>query len=252
MFQSPECLVTAPQRDQIAMQCADLGMSTALGMIQLRSLECAPVVRRCEFLPHQGQSQVTELTQKPAAALSNQGRDFGLMVREIKEGRRRGKFLALKQHRCAGEEQQQSGRSPEDPWAGQLMRAFPAGRIGDLVVILDEVDETRWRQTERRRGAPLVLPFVPLALIEEAILRGRDKLLGAAGVIGVISPCLAGYSHHRCVMEIVVPGSVDSIAALLLWPDQFRVLWFILRPHNDAAPYCGLACFAGDGSQNVI
>ena len=59
--------------------------------------------------------------------------------------------------------------------------AQAARRVGDLVVVLEEGDE-RAPAAGRAPGVPrrLLLPAVALALVQEAVLRGRDELLRRA------------------------------------------------------------------------
>jgi hypothetical protein len=51
----------------------------------------------------------------------------------------------------------------------------------------------------------LLLPIIQLALIETAILYGRDKLLRSTGKSGIVCLIVPGERSHGGVMEIVVP-----------------------------------------------
>ena len=85
------------------------------------------------------------------------------------------------------------------------MAAKAAARIRDLIMILNESDEDRGFDLQRRSAATLLLPLVALALIKVAPLDGGDEFLRAAEVIGVVGLAAAGRGHHRGVVPIVVP-----------------------------------------------
>ena len=71
--------------------------------------------------------------------------------------------------------------------------------IGDLIVILDKVDETcRWDSTGRR-AAPLLLPAVVLPLIQIAPLDRGDELLRSAAIVGVVG-LVSGRSGRRSAL----------------------------------------------------
>ena len=64
------------------------------------------------------------------------------------------------------------------PGLVSMVEPVTPGRVGDLVVVLDEQDEGGRRDIERRAAPPLALAEVPLALVEPAPLEHRDELLG--------------------------------------------------------------------------
>ena len=63
-------------------------------------------------------------------------------------------------------------------------RAIP--RVGKLIVVLDEVDERRGRDTVGTRAARLLLPRVALTLEQEPALPCRDQLLRRPAVVRVV------------------------------------------------------------------
>jgi len=69
---------------------------------------------------------------------------------EEEEGRGGAEFLALKEHRRAGDEQQEGGHGTEPARGSQFIQAIAAGRVGELVVVLDVVDETGGRDADGR------------------------------------------------------------------------------------------------------
>ena len=75
-----------------------------------------------------------------------------VVVGKVQEGRRRREFLALKQHRRARHQEQQRRHRPPSPRAGQLMPAQSARGVGDLIVVLQEVDELAGRRPQH--GVP--------------------------------------------------------------------------------------------------
>jgi hypothetical protein len=54
------------------------------------------------------------------------------------------------------------------------VQPLAARGVGDLIVVLDEVDERLGREIERRAPAPLALPLVTLPLEQVAVLGGGD------------------------------------------------------------------------------
>ena len=121
------------------------------------------------------------------------------MVGEEEERAGGGELLALEQHRRARRQQRQRRQGAEPAGAGQVVQPQAAGRVGDLIVILQEYDEVRRRHAQGGRAAPLLLPLVALALVEVAVLDGRDELLGRPVIIGVIRLVVAGQGDDgRC------------------------------------------------------
>ena len=66
-------------------------------------------------------------------------------------------------------------------------------------------------------GVPrgLLLPAVPLPLIEVAPAQRRDQLLRAPEVVAVVGLVASGQRHARRVMEVVVPHAVQAVAAVV-------------------------------------
>src|ERR1043165_2467439 len=90
------------------------------------------------------------------------------MVSEIVKRSGRAEFLSLKEHRRSWTEQEQSGNGSKAARVGKLMQALPAKGIGDLIVILDVIDEIPGMQIKRGSSATFLLPLIPLPLVKEA------------------------------------------------------------------------------------
>ena len=147
--------------------------------------------------------------------LADQFRQFRVVVGEIEKAGRRSELLALKEHRCGGHQQQQRHHRTIAARRGPKTNPGAIPGILNLVVILDERDESRRRQIERRCTATLLLPGVVLSLEEIAVLHGRDQLLGRAKMIRVIGVVVSGQGHDGAVVEVVVPQTVKAVAAAL-------------------------------------
>ncbi len=174
-------------------------------------------------------------TGTPAGPLRTSRRQLRVVVGEVEERAGGAELLPLEQHRRARRQQQQRGQRPEAAGARQLVAALAAGGVGDLVVVLEEVDERRRRQVERRGAAALLLPRVPLPLVEKAVLDARDQLLRRAEVVGVVGLVAAGQRHQRRVVEVVVPERVEAVAALRGRAHQLRLLRLVLGDDRSSA-----------------
>ena len=116
-------------------------------------------------------------SRRPLLTLSQRS---PLVIAEVEERRGGAEFLTLKKHRRAWRKQQQRAHGAIHPRVGEHVGAFAARRVRHLIVILQKGHEVPGLKVERRRAAALLLPFVPLALIEVAVLRGGDELLRRA------------------------------------------------------------------------
>ena len=95
------------------------------------------------------------------------------------------------------------------------MCALPARRIGNLVMVLNEIDHCLPRQTEGRGAAPFLLPAVALALIQIAVLTSGYKLLRATQIVGVVRLIVPRQCDEGRMMKIVVPQPIEAKAALI-------------------------------------
>src|SRR5262245_23077541 len=125
-------------------------------------------------------------------------------------------------------------------------------RVGDLIVVLDVIDEGARFQIDRRRSALLSLPAVILTLIEVAPLQSRYELLRRALVIGVIGFGASGYRHAGRMVKVIVPQRVDTEAAAIGWPRHFRTLRFVFGDDNDATAASSVSCRSRDGFDDVF
>ena len=171
------------------------------------------------------------------------------MVREVQERRRGGEFLALEEHRRAGAQEHQRGHRLVQARAGQELDPVAAGRVGDLVVILQAGDEGGGVDAEGRGAAVRLAEAVELALEQEAPLDRRDQLLRRAVVVGVIGLGTLGHRHRGGVVEVVVPDRVEPVTALLDRADQPDLLVLVLGDQDDrplAGRVAGQAAHLGE------
>ena len=102
-----------------------------------------------------------------------------------------------------------------------------------------------------RRAAGLMLPSVPLALIQESVLRRGDELLRRAEIVRVVRLAPARQRHHRGVMKVVVPERVEAATTALDGMKERRVLRLVLTD-NPRAPLSGaLANRLGDLGEDM-
>src|SRR5262249_46286455 len=126
-----------------------------------------------------------------------------------------------------------------------------AAEIGDLIMVLQKIDECSRLQPGRPSAAALPLPRIKLPLVQKTALRCRDKLLRRAAMIGIISLVMTGQRYHGGMMKVIVPQSVHSVAFRFWWLDQTYILRFVLRHHDCRATGCTLAHVIGDLRENV-
>jgi hypothetical protein len=97
---------------------------------------------------------------------------FLLMIRKEEKWTRGGELLPLEQHRRTWSEQKERRHSAIPTGAAQGMAAQSAGRIGDLIMVLDKRHKCCRFEAKGRRPPGLLLPPVPLALIQIPPLHG--------------------------------------------------------------------------------
>src|SRR6185437_10600982 len=134
-----------------------------------RLREAAPLeVRRCEGRRIAGVGygalEMSELAQTPLADLVREPR---LEVTEVGEGLEGAPFLTHEEHRRRRREQQYRRRGPQGLGTRELREPLAPGAIAHLVVILQEVDERRWRQVRARLTARPAEMAGALALVGE-------------------------------------------------------------------------------------
>ena len=156
-------------------------------------------------------------------------------MREEQERSGGRELLALKEHRGAGTEQEIGGQGAQATGVSGRGESLAAARVGDLIVVLQIVDEAPGLDAARRRAAPRLLPRVDLTLKQVSTLRGGHELLGRASVVAEIRLGLAGQRHVRRMMEVVVPDAIEPVPADLEWPDEPGVLRLVLGDDDRAA-----------------
>src|SRR5450432_2204464 len=99
--------------------------------------------------------------------------------------------------------------------------------ICHLIVILNEENFGSRRRLQSRSSTALLLPFIVLPLIQEPVFYSRDELLRLSQIVGVIRLIAAGQRHHGAVMEVIIPQSIQTIAAFIGRLNQLHVLRLI-------------------------
>src|SRR5687768_3169751 len=102
-------------------------------------------------------------------------------------------------------------------WRSELVAAHAARGVGNLVVILQKVDELLCLEVPCRTAAPLVLPLVPLSLIEIAPACRRDQFLRRAVVVAVVKLVVPRRRHARGMVKIVIPDGIEPVSPVRLW-----------------------------------
>src|SRR5690606_18563986 len=127
--------------------------------------------------------------------------------------RRSTPFLTLEEHRRSRSQKPERRQGTKPAGACQLLQSLTGRAVGDLIVILQERDELLGRQSTRWAAAELLLPRVPLSLVQVPAFCGRDQFLRAALILAVIVFGLSGGGDAARVMEVVVPRAVQAIAS---------------------------------------
>src|SRR5436189_1923132 len=153
-----------------------------LGPVELRLLEGAYRVRRRERLP----GDRWKLRQEIRSPFRYSLRELVLVIGEVEKRRGGRELLSLKKHRRVRAEEKKRREGAVDAGRGDLVQPRACRGIGDLIVILEVADQLLRRRIERRRPAPLFLPGVALALIQESMAGHRHEFLRRAFVIRVV------------------------------------------------------------------
>src|SRR6185436_6574549 len=102
---------------------------------------------------------------------------FRVMVSEIVKRTGGSEFFSLKEHRRSWAKQEQGRDGSKASRVGNLMQTLPAKGIGDLIVILDVIDEIRRMQIKGGGSPNFLLPLIPLPLVKEAPFQTGDQFL---------------------------------------------------------------------------
>src|SRR5690606_25943458 len=143
-------------------------------------------------------------------------------------------FLALEKHRRARRQKPKRGKRPMPAGRGQGMPSQTAGRISDLVMVLQKGDELRSVQVEPGRTAKCFLARVPLALVEVTPLDQRNELLRRSLVVTEVILRMTCGGDAGDMVEIVIPAGVAAVTVLIERPQGVRVLVFIFE-HDQRA-----------------
>ena len=193
-----------------------------------------------------------ELAQELEPAARDVARELSFVVREVHERCRRSRLLTLKQERRRRSEQQQRRQRPQRSWRGELAEPESVGRIGDLVVVLEKMDELRGARSRAGCAAALALPRVSLSLEQEPALRCRQELLTRPPKVTVVRLANAGQRDAGRVVEVVVVEGVQPVSSARRGPHQAGVLPFVLGDDDDAAAARGGARAAHERGEDVV
>src|SRR5678816_4521448 len=106
------------------------------------------------------------------------------------------------------------------------MQSDAAAGVGHLVVVFEKTHERGARTRTRVGAAPLLLPRIPLALIQEVPPRHRRELLGSAVVVRAVRPVLTGQGDKCGVVPVLVPDPIETARSALTDVRQER---YVLR-----------------------
>ena len=146
------------------------------------------------------------------AALAHGVGQFAFEVAEERKGLGRAPFLAHEQQRRRRLQQQHCQRRFDRCGLRQRRQALAERAIADLVVVLDEIDESGARQIAARLAAQLIVAMGRwFALIGETLRMCAHDMAPMIAVVAVIALGLAGQQHVPGVVIVVVP--LRAIAA---------------------------------------
>src|SRR5579859_1436030 len=101
------------------MKIIGLAMGFALGMIELAALEGGLGGWIGEMSRHFRRCEAGKLPKELDATVANLLGEIRFMIGEVEKRTRCREFLSLKQHRCAGSEQQQGRHGAKFPGSGE-------------------------------------------------------------------------------------------------------------------------------------
>src|SRR6185437_2354725 len=227
--------IVAAKTQKIAMQIERLAISPALRPIELAAYE-GPRIAGIIEVQLGVHRNARELCEEFLASFAHRGRKLARVIGEIEERARRLEFLPLKEQRCLRREEQQRSERAEPARTRLVVNTPAGGAVGELVVVGDEGDEARWRQIECRSAARLMLPPVPLALVEKPVLGRRQQLLRGAAVAVEVGLVAAGGGDPSAVVEVVVPERVEAVPAGAARTGELRFLRLVLADDDRGAP----------------
>ena len=100
------------------------------------------------------------------------------------------------------------------------MKARSVTRAGvrDLIVVLDETDESLRRNAKRRSAAQNISPRMRLPLIQKTVFRSGNKFLRIPGVVAEIPDVVPSQRADGAVMKIVIPHRIQTVAGFIPSP----------------------------------
>src|SRR5678815_2832119 len=169
------------------MERERLGVALSLAPVQLRAEEGRLLVRCRDQLLRGLVRERAKLAEELAPTFVDQRRELSVVISKEHEARGSGEFLAHEQHRRLRSEQRQCHQRAIAARRGLCMHAIAEKRVADLVVVLQKGDQRPRRHSMSRLAACLLLPRIPLALIEESTAYARDEFLCAPGVVAEVA-----------------------------------------------------------------
>ena len=162
------------------------------------------------------------------------------------------KFLALKKQRRPGTEQQQRGHGAISAGRSFEAHSLAGDGVRNLIVVFEKCDEGFRRHAQSQCAARRFLPGIGLSLKKITVLRSRNEFLRGTEIVRVIRFAPAHKRNNRTVMKIVIPDTVEIVAAFAARPNQFHFLPFVLRHQNDGTLACGAAGSSTDSADDVL
>ena len=177
--------------------------------------------------------QMAELLAAPVTHLVGEGRRI---VTEEVERPGRAPLLPHEKHRDARCQQQNGGAKANCRRRGQRRQPLAERRVADLVVVLQEVDESRWRQMGRRCSAVQAWAMRRFVTLIGKAFRQRqpEPSKWRVRVIDIVAVTALGHEHAHDMVKVVVPLCLVLCSLSLRQPS--RVVVVVLQGKvNDTA-----------------
>ena len=130
------------------------------------------------------------------------------------------------------------------------MQTATGSCVGDLIVILEKTDEGRRRMASRVCTSRLLLPGIPLALVQQVPSRHRRKLTRRSTIVGEVRLTTSGERDECRVMPVFIPQAIHAWIRVAQ-TNVPRVLRFVLGRDKDAPRRHNLATVLGQFPNDV-
>src|SRR5882757_5508303 len=161
------------------------------------------------------------------------------MIGEILKRRRRVPFLALKQHRNKWRCHQQRRGNFKLVDSNQMPKPLTHRAITNLIMILQERDESMRRESLHRPTVRAPPTFRIDTVVRETSSKSFRQLRDGAE-IGQVAGTLVSQDGMQRVMKIVIPLRIEAIAACFARRDDSRLIEIALRYHDKVTTERGL------------